>query len=120
MKLLFDSIIEKHPKLYKPWVLVPEHATRTYDSDEVHDWKHVHQRFMECTTNIFSYKVTRLRKVSVVYNDEPLLALTQIVEHCLKARSKPLINCNIEEPLPIQEYQRQHEEQITSVSLLAN
>ncbi|CAG7831213.1 unnamed protein product [Allacma fusca] len=84
--LEFNDIVEKHPKLYLPWVKIPPPFVDWGNGSE---WKRINSWRVD--TGSFTYKKTRIQKLSVIYQKEPYEGLVEIVTLCLTAREKSLL-----------------------------
>jgi hypothetical protein len=112
--MLFDHIVEKHPSLYRPWVATAEH----YEDKTEHntDWRLKAVRYIECKTNNFAFKCTRLLRESVIFKEEPFGALSEIISTCLRARDIPFLLANQTEPVGLDMYEQRQVQQMVKVS----
>ena len=108
--LEFNNIVEKHPKLYQPWVQIPKPFISWGQGNE---WKKLKSRQVDMGS--FSYKKTRIQKLSVIYKKEPYEGLVEIVALCMKAREKSLILHRRNFSSALEEFDKQQQENIAHV-----
>jgi len=84
----FELIVQKHPRLYKPWVVIPE---KEDDWHKEVNWQPVAERYEDTSRSTFSYKVKAIQKANVIYPKEPFEALKEVVAHCNLAKEKKLL-----------------------------
>jgi hypothetical protein len=108
----FIHVIEKHPKLYKPWVVIPAEC-RIDRENPIKNWKQYEEG--EIPKMPFSYKVKKLQKLSVIFQKEPYEVYKKINEICLDARRRLMVLTELE-PLHLDMWEKRQRENIAEVN----
>ena len=108
--LEFNNIVEKHPKLYHPWVKIPEPFVSWGSGQE---WKKLKSWHVETTS--FSYKKTRIQKLSVMYMKEPYDGLMEINALCLEAKEKRMLLSRTNVSTRLDDFEQMQSDAITEV-----
>jgi len=112
LMLEFNSIVEKQPKLFHPWVTIPEPFISWGSGSE---WKKF--KSWRLDTGSFSYKKTRIQKMSVMYMKEPYEGLMEINRLCLEAMEKRMLVSRTGFTARLDQYEQMQSENITTVRM---